>query len=424
MEANEKPPERRAPSLDDFLVDPTRDLSDWKWLWTGDQAFPVASHRGILGRLVVLCKRLLRPLVKAPQQDLWDRQRTFNLILLEHLVRNGEIHDEHRRSQDVLRLRIDEHHRRLDDHVRRLEYLEALNSEGIHEIMRHNDALFARADQKLDRYRREVRDLLGSLGAALAHLAQAPAAPAPSEATEVLARAVEEHGYFELERRYRGTEEEILDRISVYLPWLKTIPAGKPVLDLGCGRGESLTLLRDQGIPARGVDSSARMVALCRERGLEAVEGDLFATLAGLEEGSLGAVVSFHVIEHLPVGSLDRLVRLAYRALASGGVLILETPSPLSLLVAARNFWLDPTHVRPVHPDSLKLIYELAGFDPVERLDLRAFPASESLPEIDLAKVPEEQKQLADRVNRLRDRIDELLFGFQDFGMVGTKPPR
>lgn len=397
MEANQKPPERRAPSLDDFLVEPTRDLHSWQWLWSGDHAFPVQSHRGLVGRMVVLFKRLFRPLVKQPQQDLWDRQRTFNLILLEHLIRN----EEHR-----------------GDHRRRLEYLEALNSEGIHEIMRHNDALFARADQKLDRYRREVRDLLGSLGAALAHLESAPAV----EKTEVLSRAVEEHGYLELERRYRGTEEEILDRISVYLPWLKSIPAGAPVLDLGCGRGESLALLRDQGIPARGVDSSARMVALCQERGLEAVEGDLFATLAGVEEESLGAVVSFHVIEHLPVGALDRLVRLAYRALRPGGVLILETPSPLSMVVAARNFWLDPTHVRPVHPESLKLMYELAGFDPVERLDLRPFPTDQRLPEIDLAKVPDEQKQLADRVNRLRDRIDELLFGSQDFGMVGRRP--
>jgi len=391
------PRERRSPSIDDFLAEPTRDLTDWEWLWKGDHPFPIRSHRGPFGKLLVAFKRLFRPLVRVPQNDLWERQQIFNLILLEHLGRAEEVRDEHRR---------------------RLEYLEALNAEGIHEIMRHNDALFARADQKLDRYRREVRDLLGSLGAALAHLESAP----PAETREILGRSVEEHGYLELERRYRGTEEEILDRISVYLPWLKTIPAGAPVLDLGCGRGESLALLRDQGIPGRGVDSSARMVALCRERGLDATEGDLFGTLAGLEEGSLGGVVSFHVIEHLPAGSLDRLVRLAYRALKPGGILILETPSPLSLIVAARNFWLDPTHVRPVHPESLKLMYELASFDPVERLDLRPFPDRERLPEIDLAKVPEEQKQLADKVNRLRDRIDELLFGFQDFGMVGRRP--
>ncbi len=164
------------------------------------------------------------------------------------------------------------------------------------------------------------------------------------------------------------------------------------------------------------------MVALCRERGLDAAPGDLFERLAAVPEASLGGVVSFHVVEHLPAPSLDRLVRLAYRALLPGGVLILETPNPLSVVVAARNFWLDPTHRRPVHPESLQLLYELAGFDPIERLDLRPFPDVERLPEIDLARLPQDQRLLADRVNRLRDRLDELLFGFQDYGMVGTKP--
>lgn len=392
-------PERRSPSIDDFLVEPTRDLDDWRWLWKEDREFPIRSHRGFLGRLLVGWKRLLRPLVKTPQNDLWERQRIYNLILLEHLHRFTEARE---------------------DHQRRLEYLEALDAEGIQEIMRHNDALFARADQKLDRYRREVRDLLGSLGAALA-VAQKGGRPPAEPPVEVISRAHEEHGYLELERRYRGTEEEIRERIAAYLPWLRRIPAGAPVLDLGCGRGESLALLRDHGIPARGVDSSARMVALCRDRGLEAEEGDVFETLARLPEGSLGGVASFHVIEHLPASSLDRLVRLAWRALRPGGVLILETPNPLSMVVATRNFWLDPTHQRPVHPESLRLMYELAGFDPIERLDLRPFPDAERLPEIDLAKLPEEQRALADRVNRLRDRLDELLFGHQDFGMVGTK---
>jgi SAM-dependent methyltransferase len=387
----------RSPGLDDFLVEPTRDLDDWRWLWSGDHAFPIRSHRGLLGRLLVGFKRMLRPLVKTPQNDLWERQRTFNLILIEHLAR-----------LEAARA----------DHLRRIEYQEALDSEGIHEVMRHNDALFARADQKLDRYRREARDLLGSLGAALATVRSAP----PPEAVEAVARAHEEHGYLELERRYRGTEEEIRERIAAYLPYLKELPG--PVLDLGCGRGEALALLRDHGIVGRGVDSSERMVQLCRDRGLEAEVGDLFAVLAGVEEGSLGGVISFHVIEHLPGSALDRLVRLAYRALRPGGALILETPNPLSVVVAARNFWLDPTHVRPVHPDSLKLMYELAGFDPVERLDLRPFPDSQRLPEIDLATLPAEQRLLADQVNRLRDRLDEVLFGYQDFGMVGRKNPR
>jgi SAM-dependent methyltransferase len=409
MEASgNQAPERRAPALDDFLVEPTRDLADWRWLWEGDQPFPIRSHRGFLGRLLVGFKRLFRPLVKTPQNDLWERQRTFNLILIEHLAR-----------LEAARA----------DHLRRIEYQEALDSEGIHEVMRHNDALFARADQKLDRYRREARDLLGSLGAALAVARPAAASAAGAEAppateVEVIARAHEEHGYLELERRYRGTESEIRERIAAYLPYLQDLPAGVPVLDLGCGRGEALALLRDHGIAGRGVDASGRMVQLCRERGLDAGEGDLFVVLAAAPAESLAGVMSFHVIEHLPAGALDRLVRLAYRALRPGGVLILETPNPLSVVVAARNFWLDPTHVRPVHPESLRLMYELAGFDPVERLDLRPFPPDDRLPEIDLGRLPAEQRPLADQVNRLRDRLDDLLFGEQDFGMVGRKPLR
>ena len=394
------------PTVADFLVEPTRKLSDWRWLWKGDVPFPIRSHRGFLGRLLVAWKRLVRPLVRVPQNDLWERQRIFNLILLEHLER-----------QDAERLR----------HHDRLAYLEELDAQGIRELMQHNDALFSRVDQKLDRVRRESRDLLASLGAALSVVesqetarseATAPAeVPTPAD----LVRLRDEHAYLELERRYRGTEDEIGERISIYLPWLGE---RSPVLDLGCGRGESLALLREKGVACRGVDSSARMVDLCRERGLDAEVGDLFGYLAGLPEGELGAIVSFHVIEHLPPESLDRLVRLAYRALRPGGALILETPNPLSLVVAARNFWLDPTHRRPVHPESLKLHYELAGFDPIERLDLRPFPPADRLPEIDLAEIPESQHLLADRVNRLRDRIDELLFGTQDFGLIGVKPGR
>jgi SAM-dependent methyltransferase len=405
----------RTPTLDDFLVEPTRDLEDWRWLWKGDHEFPIRSHRGLLGSILVTIKRLFRPLVKVPQNDLWERQRTFNLILLEYLKKREELHQDER---DQLA------GRRYDQ---RIEYLEELHDLGIREIMRHNDAVFARLDQKVDRYRRESRDLLGSLGAALsvANTAQPGSQDSPppeAPAFDTVARAHEEHGYFVLERRYRGTEEEIRERISRYLPYLRKVRDLGPVLDLGCGRGEALALLRDEGIAARGVDSSARMVGVCRERGLEAQEGNLFATLAEVPEGSLGGVMSFHVIEHLPGAELGRLVHLAWRALRPGGVLILETPNPLSLVVAARNFWLDPTHQRPVHPESLKLLYDLAGFEPIERLDLRPFPDSERLPEIDLAPLPDDQRVLADRVNRLRDRIDELLFGFQDYGMVGTKP--
>jgi O-antigen chain-terminating methyltransferase len=379
------------PSLERFLDEPTRDLKDWRWLWQGDHAFPTRSHRGLLGRLLVFGKRLLRPLVKTPQNDLWERQRVFNLIQIELLERALALYP-------------------------RVEHLEAFLKEGLDEVMRHNDALYWRVDQKLDRYRRESRDLVSTLGAALE--ATAPGEGDAAAIPTTLKRALDERGYLELEHRYRGTDEDIRERLSLYLADLQE---RTPVLDLGCGRGEFLRLLQDKGIEGRGIDGNARMVAACREQGLAVEEGDLFEALAAQPEGSLGAVVSFHVIEHLPAENLERLVRLAWRALRPGGILILETPNPLSVVVAARNFWLDPTHLRPVHPESLRLAYELAGFDPVEFRPLRPFSPEERLPEIDLSRLPAEQHDLADRVNRLRDQLDEVLFGEQDYALLGVK---
>ena len=389
-----------SPPIERFLDEPTRDLGDWRRLWRHDLAFPVRSARGgLLGKLAVGFKKLLRPLVKLPLGDLYDRQAVFNQIVLEHLERL----DARQREQ-----------------AQRHDSLDAFVRQALDEALDHNDALYARADQKLDRYRAEAQELTAALGAALAAAPGADGAAMPAPAG-TLAEALDERAYLELERRYRGTEEEIAERLAVYRPYLRGLPAGKPVLDLGCGRGEALALLADAGVPGRGVDANARMVARCRERGLDAEEGDLFAVLAGAGEASLAGVVSFHVVEHLPPPAIDRLVRLAWRALAPGGVLILETPNPLSVAVAAQRFWLDPTHLRPVHPDTLRLLCELAGFDPVEHLPLHPFPKHQRLPEIDLAALPEAQRVLADRVNRLRDRLDDLLFGEQDYALVGRK---
>ena len=384
-----------APSIDAFLGEPTRDISHWEWLWAGDHAFPVQGHHGgLFGRFLRFGKRLLRPFVRTPVSDLWDRQRVFNLILLELL--------ETRRAKSE---------QTLASHAETLAELDRRTRDGLAEVMAHNDALFALVDQKMDRYRRQSRELWHRLGAFIAASEADPPKP--------LSEVQRQQGYLDLEERYRGSEDEIAGRLAAYLPYLE---GRGEILDLGCGRGESLAVFTAHGLEARGIDASAEMVARCRDKGLRAEEADLFEHLQGVTPGSLGAVVSYHVIEHLPATAVERLVRLAWRALAPGGALILETPSPLSLMMASRNFWIDPTHVRPVHPASLEVTFRSAGFEPVHRLDLHPFPDDERLPEIDLQKLPEAQRQLADQVNRLRDILDDLLFGHRDFALVGEKP--
>ena len=392
-------------SVDRFLGDPTRDIADWRWLWDGDHRFPIRSHRGLLGRIFVAVKRLLRPLVAAPQADLWERQRIFNLIVLEYL----------QRGEDIRRVV-------LETHATRLDHLEQVWREGLADVMAHNDALFARVDQKLDRVRRETRDVWAKLASALALAEQdAERAGGAQAAVAALSGVRAEHAYLQLEQRFRGTEAEITERAAPYLDRLR---GRGEVLDLGCGRGEALALFGQAGIAARGVDGSAAMVAECRAKGLDADRADLFDALAATPAGTLGGVVSFHVVEHLPVESLDRLVRLAWRALAPGGVLILETPNPLSVVVAARNFWIDPTHRRPVHPETLDLVFRQAGFDPVERIDLHPFGGGDRLPEVPTAELEAPLRPLAQAVNEMRDRVDELLFGYQDYALIGEKPKR
>ena len=419
------------------------DLPQWRTLWEEDHRLDVPARSGIVGRLVDSAKDYLRRFVTAPQQDLWERQRLYNLLIQHHLeAREGQ--DTligHLRDLDTGRkLEAERNYQEFMDsrevHDHRLQWLEDVQKQGLDRIVEHHDAVFAMVDHKLDRYRRQASDLQVqhealfalvdykldqyrrqalNLRAQLVSLLQV----AETGGAKALEAAVEEQAYLELERRHRGTEDEIATRIEPYLPLFKT--SGE-ILDLGCGRGEALELFRQHGLVGRGVDSNAEMVSHSRAKGLEVVHGDLFDVLAEAPEGSLGGVVSFHVIEHLPAGYIERLVTLSWRALEPGGVLILETPSPLSIMVGARNFWLDPTHQRPVHPDSLKLTFELAGFEEVERIDRQPFADSERLCEIPTSDLPEDLRPLAHQVNLLRDQLDSLIFGFQDYGMVGRKP--
>lgn len=421
------------------------DLELWRTLWEEDRRLEPPRPSGPLAGLVAALKRFLRRFVTAPQQDLWERQRLYNMLIQHHLeARRGQEEaigrlrdlDTGRREQvEALAAGL---HQRSDEHAARLEWLEEVQKKGLDRIVRHHDAVFALVDQKLDLYRRQAGELQAQHEALFA-LVDQKLDRYRSQATELrsqlvsllqvarsgsgaaLEEAVEDQEYVELERRYRGTEEEIATRVEPYLPYFEV--EGE-ILDLGCGRGEALELFREHGLPARGVDSNAEMVAHCLEKGLAAERGDLFAALAGADGESLGGVVSFHVIEHLPAGGIERLVKLAWRALAPGGVLVLETPSPLSVVVGARNFWLDPTHQRPVHPDSLRLTLELAGFERIERIDRQPFAAEDRLHEMPTAELPAELRPLAHEINRLRDQLDELLLGFQDYGMVGRKPRR
>ncbi len=166
-------------------------------------------------------------------------------------------------------------------------------------------------------------------------------------------------GYRGFEDIFRGSEEMIRDRQRAYLD---LIAGHEPVLDAGCGRGEFLDLLEESGIASRGVDLDPDMIERCREKGHENVEqGDLIEVLEQTEPGSLGAIFSAQVIEHLQLAQLQRLLELALTRLRPGGLLIAETVNPHSP-AALKAFWVDPTHRHPLFPETMLSLCALAGY--------------------------------------------------------------
>jgi SAM-dependent methyltransferase len=137
------------------------------------------------------------------------------------------------------------------------------------------------------------------------------------------------------------------------------------VLDVGCGQGQFIELLSTNGVGAVGIDIDSRMIELCRGKGLDVVETDLFDYL-GREKEQFDGVFSSNLIEHLPMEDALRFVQMSFDALSPGGVLLIATPNPGSLIVHLHEFWRDATHVRLYDRFLLEFLFTYAGFEDVQ----------------------------------------------------------
>lgn len=165
--------------------------------------------------------------------------------------------------------------------------------------------------------------------------------------------------YFSLKPKFQGSREEIKDEQKGNVKYFK---GKRLVLDAGCGYGEFLELLVDNGIGAIGVDIDDDMVNTCRERGLPAIKCDPMEYLSSREDGSLDGVFADQVIEYLkPAGFID-FIKLSHAKLRTSGTLVIETINPNRPWDDSKGFVPDKHHVKPIHPSTVYFLLESVAF--------------------------------------------------------------
>lgn len=212
--------------------------------------------------------------------------------------------------------------------------------------------------------------------------------------------------YKAFEDAHRGSPADILLKQEPYIPLIADYNIkNKTAIDIGCGRGEWLTLLKKNNFHAVGVDLNPVMVKICQEKGLDAVVSDAIDYLQNQFDGSVGLITGFHIIEHISFKFLFDLVKQSKRVLQDGGVVIFETPNPENILVGSNTFYDDFSHQNPLTPNSVKFLFEYFGFSEViiKRLN----------PNFDIKPI-----EGSDEVTK---RMNELLYGPRDFAVIAKK---
>ena len=173
--------------------------------------------------------------------------------------------------------------------------------------------------------------------------------------------------YKAFEDEFRGEEEEIKRRLTFYTPLLKAYseayPSSKPkALDIGCGRGEMLSLYEELGFEAFGIDTNKIMVSYASSKGLNVELSDAISFLKAQDSNTYDVISLIHVLEHLPFEYAFELYKEVFRTLKEGGSFIIEFPYTDNIPMGTIDFYLDPTHLKPIHPKAVKFILEYDGF--------------------------------------------------------------
>jgi len=281
-----------------------------------------------------------------------------------------------------------------------------------------NDRLATEVDElraDLQRALTTVERLEADVDALVAGGAGRPGGSVDQESSQLRPSVQASLDYRGFEDRHRG---DVGDIKALLRPYLDHFRDCSRVVDIGSGRGEFLALLRDAGISAYGVDLDAGMVAACHEQDLEAVVANGIDHLRSLEPGSVDGVFCSQVAEHLTTTELVTLLQVAHRKLAPGGRILLETPNPETLSIFASFFYVDLTHIKPVHPEAMVWALESAGFVGVKVERVQPVPPGARLDPVPADLAGQEGWRT---VAANTERLNALVYGPQHYAAIARK---
>jgi SAM-dependent methyltransferase len=235
--------------------------------------------------------------------------------------------------------------------------------------------------------------------------------------------SLDAYKYVGFEDQFRGSQDVIRARMASYLPYFEAGTSGD-VLDVGCGRGEFIDLLNARGIPARGIDLNHEMAEVCRARGLNVTEADAVSFLETLPDGSLRGIFAAQVVEHLEPSYLLKFLEIAFVKLRPGGRLVLETLNPACWMAFFESYIRDITHKWPLHPETLKYLVTASGFS---RADIEYRSPVAPQDRLQPIVVPEGAdlavRDLAETFNSNVEKLNARMFTFMDYAIVAERLP-
>ena len=405
-----------------------------------NRTYAISSHRPVVGRVLVKGRQVVNGEICRYVDPMISRQAEFNSslvnILNEMTRRTDELKISKEDAKDVIKdvkpildgqieaLRH-ETKSKLKEQLGQTEALRHETKSKLKEQLGQIEALRHETESKLKEQLDQVKAVVDAMNeevesrAWLAGLLEKRINISRANLTASNTAREDDQGinYFVFEERFRGSRADIKQRQSAFLQFFERCGA---VLDIGCGRGEFLELMQEHGIGARGVDVDKDMVLYCKSKGFQVEDIDAISYLEGIEDKSLDGIFIDQVVEHLEPEYLIKMLSLCYQKLIYGGYILAETVNPLSFFSSV-NFYIDMSHKKPIHPETLKFLLGSSGFREIETRFFSPVPDDIRLKKIDAEGAGEKDRKRIEVYNHNIDMLNAILYGAQDYAAIGKK---